>query len=426
MPDQYVKLPDGSYAQFPDSMSDAEIQTALVKNGLVKPSPPAVRQETLVDKAVDLLPVAGAGLGGFLGGAGGTAFGFGFGGVPGAVGGATLGGAAGEAGKELINRFRGVETPATSAEAARAIGTQGAVQGALEATGQAAMPVIGKAATAIYRGYLKPSLAKSSIREAQQVVQTALDEGLPITKGGMEKGRAIIGDLNAKVKGMLAKQGNNIDLQAIADDVRTWAADKYYKPGVPSADYEAALKVADSIDKHASLNLPPGVKTTRVGVSEQAGYDTKKALQTAVGEGYGTERGATLEAQKRGAYAARKAVEAAKPDIAPLTARESKLIDSVQAINRAVEREANQYVIQGVKGGLSGIVGYGEYRRTGDPWEAAAVALGSRLAQSPAVVSRAAIVASQLAKANKGFSPAQIARIVYAGLDLAPTALEEK
>src|SRR5689334_15218746 len=121
MPDQYVKLPDGSYAQFPDSMSDAEIQAALVKNGFAKP--PAA-PETLTNKAIDLLPTAGATVGGIIGGIGGTAFGLGFGGAPGAIGGAALGGGAGEAAKELINRARGQQPPATSLDAAKAIGTQ--------------------------------------------------------------------------------------------------------------------------------------------------------------------------------------------------------------------------------------------------------------------------------------------------------------
>jgi len=98
------------------------------------------------------------------------------------------------------------------------------------------------------------------------------------------------------------------------------------------------------------------------------------------------------------------------PGIAPLNARESKLIDAADAINRAVNREANQNALVGVKTLVGAGLGAEEYKRTGDPFGAATKALAFRWAMSPAVASRVAIVAYRLGKANN-LLPATAVRV---------------
>jgi len=89
-------------------------------------------------------------------------------------------------------------------------------------------------------------------------------------------------------------------------------------------------------------------------------------------------------------------IEAAAPAVGPLNAREGRLIDAAKAIDRAVGRESNKSPLIGVNTLLAGALGGEEYRRTGNPYEAAAKALAVRMALTPAVASRAAIVASRL------------------------------
>ena len=114
-------------------VSDADIDApaTLAATG------PAAPAQGWADTALEWLPTAGGVAGGIVGGIGGTVGGVGVGGVPGAISGATLGGAFGESARQLINRARGAQAPATPAEAATAIGVQGAIQGAGEATGAA-------------------------------------------------------------------------------------------------------------------------------------------------------------------------------------------------------------------------------------------------------------------------------------------------
>lgn len=273
------------------------------------------------------------------------------------------------------------------------------------------------AGRAVYRGYLKPSLAGNSINDARQIVQTAMDEWLPLSKGGKEKAEQIIGDLKGQVDRILkAKEavlnkvpGGKIDLHDIAESVRQFARDHYYKPGRPVEDFEAAFKIADNIDAHPTLQ-----GATETGLTKA--NETKRALGESIGDrNFGMERGPSVEAEKHGRYALRKELEAKAPSIGPLNARESKLIDAARAIHRAVEREANQSMSHGVKTLVAGAGGLEEYRRTGDPWTAAAKTLVGRAVLSPEVFSRLALLTYRIGKLP-GVAPASAARLAFAVL----------
>jgi hypothetical protein len=109
----------------------------------------------------------------------------------------------------------------------------------------------------------------------------------------------------------------------------------------------------------------------------------------------------------------RQAIEKEAPEVAGLNARESKLIDTARAINRAIGREGNQYKMHGTKALIGGMVGTEETARTGDPWSSAAKGLAVTLALQPGVASRAAIIASQLGRMS-GIAPASAARVALA------------
>lgn len=127
-------------------------------------------RRTIVDSAIDALPVVGSMVGGTVGGVGGTAFGMGFGGIPGAAAGAGVGGAAGEAIKQLIKRARGASgdaVPASMLDAAGRIGSEGVVDAAMTAGGGLALKGAG-AGLRLVKGLTKaiPSSVPSGMREA--------------------------------------------------------------------------------------------------------------------------------------------------------------------------------------------------------------------------------------------------------------------
>ena len=412
MPTFTFTAPDGRKLKVtgdtPPSEAEVDAMFAQAKGESSKPA------RTWTDTAVDALPMAGGMLGSALGGIGGTAFGFGFGGVPGAVGGATLGGSAGEAFKQLVNRARGADAPTTPAQAAGDIATAGAIQGGSELVGQGVVKAAPVAARAVYRGFLKPSLAKNSIAKADDIVETALKEGLPLTKAGKETAAAIQTDIRNEVNGLLKsadQQGETVDLHFVAQQVRRFAQRKYFKPGVPSADYDAAMRVADSLDLHPSL------KTGVTDVTLSKANTIKQAIDESIGDAnFGIERGATKTAQKVARMGLRKDIETAATaagqfDVGPLNAREGRLLDAAKAIARGVGREANKNQLTGWTPLIAGgVVGMSDFARNRDPYSAAVKAIATRVALDPAVASRAAIVAYRLGN-NSGAGPANVARL---------------
>ena len=313
--------------------------------------------------------------------------------------------------RDLGRRGAGEPASETPIDAAREIAVEGGIQGAAEGVGGAVMKGAQKGARAVYRGYLKPSLAEKNLGKADEVVETALREGLPISRGGSATAQRRIGDLKAEVDRLLANTPGAVDLKQIADRVRGFAKGKYYKPGGDPSDHQAALGVADRLDTHPSLGLPPGAKPSRVDVSLQHANEAKRSLQSGASSSYGVPNaGAKKAAEKTGGHELRTALEAKAPAIAPLNARESKLIDAARAIRRAVEREANQSKVYGVKTlasiGGGGAIGAG----TGDPLLGLAAGAAGRRLLEPDVMSGLAIVTNKIAK-ELGVSMATASRL---------------
>ncbi len=431
MPDHIIEIPGVGNIAFPETMSPEQVNAAAAKLYQEKQgalgitatradpnafNPPRFTES--LQKATGVGPAVGSTVGAMVGG------------VPGAaIGGAAglgyeqiarhakeLPGAVVDVARNLVQQPRATLKGAAEglAQGVSDVGTATGVGAALEAGGQFAMKGLGNAAEAVYRGYLKPSLATKSIGKAQAIVKTALDEALPITSEGAAKAQRLISQINGQVKSILAKTPGTADLVDIADQVRIWAAKQFYRPGVASSDYEAALKVADSIDRHAALNLPPGAIPSRIEVPLAAAQEVKQGLQAGARAAYGTQSNAATTAYKVGASATRQAIEAKAP-VGALNAQEGRLIDTARAIARAVEREKNQYVMTGTKSMVAGLLGGEEYSRTGDPFSAAAKALAVRAALTPQVASRLAIIASRIGKLP-GIAPASAARLALAAI----------
>lgn len=371
----------------------------------------------------------------------GPAVGATVGSMAGGVPGAAIGGAAGTGFEQLVRHAKEIpgalkdvasnlvshprETLGGFVEGAKEgatdAGISAAVNAGLEYGGQAVMNKVGSAAKAVYRGYLKPSLAGHSIKDAQAIVDTAIAEGLPIDKIGKERAQTLITSLKGQVKQILNDRQHisqnafgDIDLHEVANKVRTFAKDKYYRAGRPTGDFEAAMKVADNIDAHPSLNLPPGQPPGPQPVTLTEANEVKRTLQSSAGDlAFGVQRSAGTEAEKHGAYQIRTELEKRASAIGPLNARESKLIDVAKALNHAIEREANQNALVGVKSVLAAGAGGAEYGRTRDPFAAVTTALAARALMTPAVASRAAILASKLGKVP-GVVPATAARVALA------------
>jgi hypothetical protein len=304
---------------------------------------------------------------------------------------------AGEGYRQAISAMTGGRLP-SAGEQATNLATQGAAQGASEALGRGVTAGVAKAGKALYRGYLKPSLSAKGLPKAGRVVATGMAEGLPITEKGLAKANETIKSLNAEVDALLEASPDNVDLKAVANQVREWAKTKYYKPGADLADFEAAMAVANKIDAHPSLNLPPGLTASRIRVPLKSANEIKRALQGSADETFGVITTAEKTANKQASYQMRKAIEARAKAIAPLNARESRLIDTAKAIAQAVGREENANPIKGVANVIAGGAGALSLLSGDSPQEAGAKALAVRVGLHPAIATRAAILAPRIAK----------------------------
>lgn len=285
----------------------------------------------------------------------------------------------------------------------------------------AAGPMVSKAAQsgarAVYRGFLKPSIAAKNAPKANAIVETAIREAIPIARSGasFDKSGRVVGKagrvieaLRAEVDAEVAQAGGTIDLKRIADRVRRFAKQRYDKAGADPADLKAAMDVADRIDQHASVK-----GATNVSVSKA--NEVKKTLQDTARSSFGVPNAnAKKTAEKAGARKLRIAVEGAtggrSGPVATLNAREAKLISSAKAIAQAVERDSNTQVLYGAKSLASGALGAsGVAAGMGGP-AALVGALATRLALQPQVATRAAIVADRLAK-ELGLTAASAARL---------------
>lgn len=425
-----VDIPGVGEVEFPPSMSRAQIDQAAAKlyREAQQPETPDRAESSMssLDRLVDLLPEIGGTVGGFVGK------------VPGVrILSSGIGGAAGQGYKEMFQHLRELpgavkdvsrnlivhprETAKGFVEGATEGGKealkQGTIQAAAGAVGEGATKAIGGSARAVYRGFLKPSIAAKNAPKAAEIVETALREGLPISRSGASfakdgaiggKAGNLINELKDVVQAEVDAAKGQIDLKRIADRVRRVAKQKYYRPGADPADYKAALEVADRIDSYGAKTLS---NTTSVSGANKA----KRALQDAARNSYGTPNaGAKKATEKVGARKLRIAIEGATGGrtgtVARLNAREAKLIGAAKAIAQAVEREANQSALHGVKTLTAGALGGGiGYKEGGTPG-AIVGTLATRTALRPAVASRAAIVASRIAK-QLGVSAATATRL---------------
>jgi hypothetical protein len=398
-----VQTPDGVIHEFPDDATDKEIAAAL--DSVV----PKTKPRTNLDRLVDALPMVGGMVGGALGAATGIPT-LGMASAPAAIAGAGVLGAGGEAARELINRARGADAPPTAGQAAKDIGVQGAVQGGMEAVGQGVTAAVTPVAKAVYRGYLKPSLSKINIGKAKEIVDTAFRENLPVTAGAVDEAGRRISALKTQVDDLLANTPGMVDLHQVAEKVRAFARQTFSRPGRGTDDLQAALDVADRIDAHPSMTpTPPNAWNDLVDLS--SANQVKRDLQEGVGPSqYGIKSKAGTTAEKMGAREMRTTIEGLAPDVGPLNARESRLIDLARSMRQAVGREENRNALFGVPSLMSGLAGGEEYQRTRDPYQAAATALATRIGLHPAVATRAALLAARMAEQVPGTVVSDVAR----------------
>ncbi len=265
----------------------------------------------------------------------------------------------------------------------------------------------GKAASAmnvpekLYASALKPS-ATMTVDSRSKMIQAALDEGIPVSRKGLDGANKIIsqsGDAVTQLVNDAAARGVGVSVNDSATPVRNVLAQAVANP----SDLNGARNVlSEFLDTYNPLH--------------QAGYDTfipvntaneiKRNLWDEVGNKMGkidATSGYTADAKKALGRGLRQQVETAVPDVVPLNQRMSPLMDLRPQLERALNRSENWNLIGlgALGGGIAGIgldamgaAGHGSL--LGFP----AGALAMKATESPLSKSQVGIALNQMGKGN--------------------------
>jgi hypothetical protein len=188
----------GQTYEVPADAGDAHISAAL-KAIPAANAPNAPKARTWTDVAVDAIPAVLGLAGAAIGGAGGSVLGMGVGGVPGAAGGAAVGTAGGEALKQLINRARGAEAPATAGEAATQIAVPAAIAGAttgvVGGAAKLAAPYTGAILQKVGGALESPSTIRQMVGKGVSAAGRAIDAAPPTAAPKMVLNAADVGKI---------------------------------------------------------------------------------------------------------------------------------------------------------------------------------------------------------------------------------------
>ena len=424
--------------------------------------------------AAEYMPAIGATIGGIAGGGFGGGTTFGMGAVPGAITGAGIVGGAGEAARQLTLRalgFPSPTTPATSGQAARGIGEQAALQGALQAGGEFIPPLAAKAtgftpefAQRLYGRALAPTTAENKML-TQEIVPQLIQQreragfrGLPTLH---ERATSELARLNpqldaayvATAPGTTQLSAHQIvqDLDKLKDEylvrgkapaptavsavskineVQKLIQDQYIKPPTPTTPVIQGFAGAAPVPPAPH---PPLTPTELRDIKQLFDEPVAKAKGFTVND---LATSYTLKAQKAAANSIRTIMAQANPDVAALNAKISFWIKVQDVTAATIERQTGQqgglgktlypYFASTAAGAVLGGAGYAVHGPEGGLLAGSIPVLTQAAAQmvrSPAWRTTSAVFRSQVADAVASGNLGRLA-VLGARIGLAVPAIE--
>lgn len=286
------------------------------------------------------------------------------------------------------------------------LGTALAVPGAIKA-GNIRLPgPIADAAQAtaesLYRKALKPSTALPAAK-ASQMVETGLNNQVPVSPAGLEKLSGLIDDVNQKIASEIAARPNQPINPAQAVKNLAQLRSKFSAQVNPASDV-AAIDAAKNefLDQFRSS---PGSAVRNMTASEAQAM--KQGTYRALGDkAYGELKGATIESQKVLAAGLKEELAKAFPELNALNAQDSALLQLQPALERAVARTGNNNFV-GIGAPLVG--GAAKAISGSGPVGAVAATLKAAV-DMPAVRSQLAFAIAKASKGGISF-PAAMAKV---------------
>lgn len=249
--------------------------------------------------------------------------------------------------------------------------------------------LLGKTPEAAYESALKPSTVLSPAQR-DAVIQTGLQNEIPISKGGLEKLGEHIDTLNQAIKDEIASDPNRaIDPNAVA--IRAdQAKAKFAKQVNAGGDLQAI-----DASKQQFLNeqgATPGNPAPPMNAADA--QEMKQGTYRVLSGKFGEQGSAAVEAQKALARGLKEEIATQFPEISKLNADESRLLDLQPVLERAVNRISNHQAI----GIGTPIAGAAAKAVTGSGSVGVVASVLKGVLDNPGVKSRLAIAISKSSK----------------------------
>jgi hypothetical protein len=181
---------------------------------------------------------------------------------------------------------------------------------------------------------LKPSAKQHATGQAKDAIETMLKEGYSPTESGVQQMQMEIGRLNDEIAQSIAGSPATIEKQKVVDRLQDLMT-KFQMQVTPSSDVNAIKAVSDEFMAHP---MAPGAN-----IPVQLAQDMKKGTYKALGaKSYGEQKGASTEAQKALARGLKEEIAAAVPEVAPMNALESELLNAKKIAAHRVAMDANK------------------------------------------------------------------------------------
>ena len=208
----------------------------------------------------------------------------------------------------------------------------------IPAVGKVAL--LGKTPEGAYESALKPSTVLSPAERAS-AVKAGLDQGIPISKGGLEKLTNQVETLNRAIKDELAKDPNRpIDPNAVATRADQAKA-RFAKQVNAGGDLQAIEGSKNQfLKEQGAINGNPAPPMNAIDAQEM-----KQGTYRVLSGKFGEQGSASVEAQKALARGLKEEIATQFPEIDKLNADESRLLNLQPLLERAVNRISNHQAI---------------------------------------------------------------------------------
>ncbi len=192
---------------------------------------------------------------------------------------------------------------------------------------------LAKRSRGLMQSALKPGQAAMKSGAGERAIQTLLDEGVNVTPGGLGKLEGRISTLNDQIAEAIANSKATVG----KGDIAARVVDQYQKvmrQGDPRADMAATAGVFHRFTDHPLL--PDQIPV-------QLAQEIKQGTYRSIGSrNYGETKGAALEAEKALARGAKEEIARAVPEVGPLNARDSALIEAKDLLESRVGTAGNK------------------------------------------------------------------------------------